>query len=346
MGLGQTLREARLKHSLTASQVAAATRMKVQIVEDLEREEFSRIAAPIYGKGFIRLYADYVGLDPKPLIEEYVTRFVSPPSPSLMATDERRVRRPTPLPDPKKPARPPTAVDTPPEKKDAPETPTPPSTQEVGNDFFSHLRRAAATAATTTEATPSQPEPQAKTPESTVAPLPALAPLPTLAPPPVVKAAAPKGSDTPVRKPAPEPITPMEEAGESTWAQMRSSVGGTIKRGAQKTRTGLSMSGSAFHKRVVAPCGSGIRKGADAVAKKTRDAGQAVRDKTVNISGLKMKTLNGRWMIAALGILVVLVFMISALSRCNGGRSEREVSGDLPDTALRLAKEPPAPYLD
>lgn len=79
MPIGEQLVKARISRKLTASEVAAATRMKVQIVEALEREDFDKIAAPIYGKGFIRLYAEYVGLDPKPLIDEYMMRFVSPP---------------------------------------------------------------------------------------------------------------------------------------------------------------------------------------------------------------------------------------------------------------------------
>ena len=88
MALGETLREARLRKNLTSSQVAAATRMKVQVVEAIEREDFSKVAAPIYGKGFIRLYAEEVGLDAAPLIEEYVTRFVSSKAPSLISAGE------------------------------------------------------------------------------------------------------------------------------------------------------------------------------------------------------------------------------------------------------------------
>jgi transcriptional regulator with XRE-family HTH domain len=72
MALGDTLRRARLERGLSASEVAAATRMKVQIVEGIEREDFAKIAAPIYGKGFIRLYAEKVGVDPAPLIAEYM----------------------------------------------------------------------------------------------------------------------------------------------------------------------------------------------------------------------------------------------------------------------------------
>lgn len=72
MAIGPTLQEARLKKQLTASQVAEITRMKVQIVDDLEHDDFHRIAAPIYGKGFIKLYAECVDLDPKPLIADYL----------------------------------------------------------------------------------------------------------------------------------------------------------------------------------------------------------------------------------------------------------------------------------
>lgn len=78
MALGSKLKNARLDRGLTASEVAAVTRMKVQMIEDIEREDFSKVAATIYGKGFIRLYAEQVGLDPAPLIEEYLTRFVAP----------------------------------------------------------------------------------------------------------------------------------------------------------------------------------------------------------------------------------------------------------------------------
>jgi len=76
MALGAQLREARMRLGMTASEVAAATRMKVQIVEAIEREDFTAVAAPIYGKGFIKLFAERVGLDPKPLVEEYVANFV------------------------------------------------------------------------------------------------------------------------------------------------------------------------------------------------------------------------------------------------------------------------------
>ncbi len=84
MALGEQLRNARLARKETVSQVASATRILVQQIEAIEREDFSRFPAVIYGKGFIRLYAEHVGLDPKPLIAEYLARVAaSPPSPAL-----------------------------------------------------------------------------------------------------------------------------------------------------------------------------------------------------------------------------------------------------------------------
>ena len=72
MNFGETLKTAREAKKLTTSQVAAQTHMLTQIVEDMEREDFHRIAAPIYGRGFVRLYANCVGLDPAPLVKEFM----------------------------------------------------------------------------------------------------------------------------------------------------------------------------------------------------------------------------------------------------------------------------------
>ena len=81
--IGQTLREARERKKVSCSQAAAATRMKVQHVEALERNDFSHMAAPAYAKGFIRLYAEYLGLDPEPLIREYGAQQAPGKAPSL-----------------------------------------------------------------------------------------------------------------------------------------------------------------------------------------------------------------------------------------------------------------------
>jgi len=69
---GKTLREAREAKGFSVSQLAEITRIMPQIIEDFEVERFTRIAAPIYGRGFVKLYCEAVGLDPKPLIDAYM----------------------------------------------------------------------------------------------------------------------------------------------------------------------------------------------------------------------------------------------------------------------------------
>jgi cytoskeletal protein RodZ len=90
---GKTLREAREAKGYSISQLAEATHLMHQIVQDLENENFSKIAAPIYGRGFVKLYCEAVGLDPVPLVAEYMAiqngereatirvRSVAPPPP-------------------------------------------------------------------------------------------------------------------------------------------------------------------------------------------------------------------------------------------------------------------------
>jgi transcriptional regulator with XRE-family HTH domain len=92
MALGEQLRDARRKMNLTASEVASATRVKVQLIEDIENENFERIAAPIYGKGFIKLYAEYVALDPRPLIAEYKNIVGSPAQTVSIMPEESAAR--------------------------------------------------------------------------------------------------------------------------------------------------------------------------------------------------------------------------------------------------------------
>jgi hypothetical protein len=83
MALGEILRNAREQKGLTPSAVAESTHMKVQIVEDLEREEFKRIAAPIYGRGFVKLYAEFLQVDPEPLIRDFMDLYAGARTPAV-----------------------------------------------------------------------------------------------------------------------------------------------------------------------------------------------------------------------------------------------------------------------
>ena len=72
MEFGKSLREAREAKGYTVAQIAETTHMLPSIVEGLEKEDFSRIAAPIYGRGFVKLYCEAVGLEAKPFVDEFM----------------------------------------------------------------------------------------------------------------------------------------------------------------------------------------------------------------------------------------------------------------------------------
>ncbi|MDR2849427.1 MAG: helix-turn-helix domain-containing protein, partial [Verrucomicrobiota bacterium] len=75
MAFGEILRNARVQKGLTPSDVAESTHMLVQVVESLEQEDFRRIAAPIYGRGFVKLYAELLELDPEPLVSDFMNLY-------------------------------------------------------------------------------------------------------------------------------------------------------------------------------------------------------------------------------------------------------------------------------
>lgn len=70
--IGEILREARHQKHASLEDASRATRIKMEILEQLEADEFDRLAAPTYTKGFLKLYAEYLGLDSQWVTEAYL----------------------------------------------------------------------------------------------------------------------------------------------------------------------------------------------------------------------------------------------------------------------------------
>lgn len=70
--IGENLREARHNKKVSLEDASRATRIKIEILEQLESDEFDRLAAPTYTKGFLRLYAEYLGLDSQSIVDAYL----------------------------------------------------------------------------------------------------------------------------------------------------------------------------------------------------------------------------------------------------------------------------------
>ncbi len=81
--LGQQLKAAREAKGVSEHEAGLATKILTKMIVAMEADDFSVMAAPTYAKGFIRLYAGYLGLAPEPLIEEYMRRHASGPKPLM-----------------------------------------------------------------------------------------------------------------------------------------------------------------------------------------------------------------------------------------------------------------------
>lgn len=61
--IGQILKTARERRQMSVSDVAAVTKMKITFVEAIEADNLSVFVAPVYARGFIKLYAESVCVD-------------------------------------------------------------------------------------------------------------------------------------------------------------------------------------------------------------------------------------------------------------------------------------------
>ena len=68
--IGFRLREARRQRAMTLRQISDATRIPLNVLEAIERSDFSRLPRGIFARGHIRAYATCVGLNADELIEE------------------------------------------------------------------------------------------------------------------------------------------------------------------------------------------------------------------------------------------------------------------------------------
>jgi cytoskeleton protein RodZ len=97
--IGNSLREARLRRGVEFAQAEVATKIRGKYLLALEEERFELLPAQTYVKGFLRTYAEYLGLDGQLYVDEFNSRFVSgadehePRTRRSAARPERRNRR-------------------------------------------------------------------------------------------------------------------------------------------------------------------------------------------------------------------------------------------------------------
>ncbi|MEU3499975.1 RodZ domain-containing protein [Streptomyces hundungensis] len=83
--IGRVLQQARIAAGLTVDEVSSTTRVRIPIVHAIEQDDFSRCGGDVYARGHVRIFAQAVGLDPAPLVEQYDADHGGRPAPTPAA---------------------------------------------------------------------------------------------------------------------------------------------------------------------------------------------------------------------------------------------------------------------
>jgi cytoskeleton protein RodZ len=70
--IGETLREARHHRKASLEDASRATKIKIETLEELESGDFNSLPAATYTRGFLKLYAEFLGLDGAAVVETYL----------------------------------------------------------------------------------------------------------------------------------------------------------------------------------------------------------------------------------------------------------------------------------
>jgi transcriptional regulator with XRE-family HTH domain len=75
---GSQLRYERERRQIALKSIAEGTKIGMPLLEGLERDDVSRWPSGIFRKSFVRSYAEAIGLDPEPIVREFVERYPDP----------------------------------------------------------------------------------------------------------------------------------------------------------------------------------------------------------------------------------------------------------------------------
>jgi cytoskeleton protein RodZ len=81
--IGARLREARMRAKIDINEVEVRTKIRAKYLRAIENEEWDLLPGEIYAKSFLRTYGEFLGLDTRPLIDDFRRRYESPPDQEL-----------------------------------------------------------------------------------------------------------------------------------------------------------------------------------------------------------------------------------------------------------------------
>jgi transcriptional regulator with XRE-family HTH domain len=72
---GPNLRRIRIQRGITLEQIAAQTKVSVNLWDGLEHNDFGRWPAGIFARSYVREYASLIGVDPESTVDEFCRWF-------------------------------------------------------------------------------------------------------------------------------------------------------------------------------------------------------------------------------------------------------------------------------
>src|SRR3954451_7062760 len=84
--IGETLRQARIDKGVSLVDAERSTHIRRRYLDALESDDFGALPALVYTRGFIRTYAEYLGLSPQAMVDQFQPARSREPAPRLRAT--------------------------------------------------------------------------------------------------------------------------------------------------------------------------------------------------------------------------------------------------------------------
>ncbi len=88
--LGAYLRKTRIDKNITLEEASFNTKVRIQYLKSLEEDEINALPSKVQGKGYLRLYAEYLGIDEKLILSAWAdpNLLVPTPEPQDMKPEE------------------------------------------------------------------------------------------------------------------------------------------------------------------------------------------------------------------------------------------------------------------
>jgi cytoskeleton protein RodZ len=90
LSIGQFLRAERQEKNIALEKIAIETRVSVDILRAIEKEDYKRLPAEVYIKGFLRAYARAVGIDGDEVVERYMASWETGVESSSEGSEKQR----------------------------------------------------------------------------------------------------------------------------------------------------------------------------------------------------------------------------------------------------------------